>query len=193
MGSSAWAPGAQGRARGPGAEGGPRWPGQGRGAGGRRTRRAPRGPGGVGGGRAVEPGTQEKEKARRGGGSRKPGVRPRGRRRSPQGNSGSGGRLPGRAEGAGWEGHSQISWICRRRRPPRAARPGSGPSSCPGSRGRAPGPLRAAPCPGSRRPVTPRPHRSHRQRPARSRRRRRPAAQPAAAPRLISMQAARAS
>lgn len=109
----------------------------------------------------MEPRTQENEKGRRGGGSRKTGVHPWGRRRSPRGSPGSRGRLPGRAEGPGWEGHSQISWICRRRRPPRAARPGSGPSSCPGSRGRAPGPRRAAPCPGSRWLVTPRPHRSH--------------------------------
>lgn len=117
---------------------------------------APRGPGGVGCW-AVEPRTQQNEERRRGGGSRKTGVHLRVRLR---GSPGSRRRLPGRADGTGWEGHSQISWICRRRRPPQAARPGSGPSSYPGSHGRAPGPRRAAPYPGSREVVTPRLHRS---------------------------------
>lgn len=103
------------------------------------------------------------------------------------GSPGSRGRLRGQTGETCWEGHSQISWICRRRRSPQAARPGSGPSSCPGSRGRAPGPRRAAPCPGSRWPV-PRAYTVTGRELRTGRYRRRPTAlQPAAAPRLISM------
>lgn len=117
---------------------------------------ASRGPGGVGCW-DMEPRTQQNEKGKRGGGSLETGVHPWSRlRRPPE----SRGLLLGRAEETGWEGHSQISWICRRHRPPQAARRGYGPSSCPGSRGRAPGPHQEAPCPGSRWLVTTHLHRS---------------------------------